>query len=93
VHASETLHSDLLKSVLNAPQSFFDTTPIGRILSRFSKDLYSIDVELTEYLDFFLFMSLQVFVSLGTIMVITPWFGIAIVPLGFVYFQILNYFR
>jgi ABC-type multidrug transport system fused ATPase/permease subunit len=35
--------------------SFFDTTPTGRILSRFSKDLYSIDLELSDSLDFLIF--------------------------------------
>lgn len=46
VRASSVLHKNLLASVLQAPMSFFDTTPTGRILSRFSKDLYSIDQEL-----------------------------------------------
>jgi ABC-type multidrug transport system fused ATPase/permease subunit len=55
VCASEELHKNLLKSVLSAPMSFFDTTPTGRILSRFSKDLYAIDLELSDHLDFFLF--------------------------------------
>jgi ABC-type multidrug transport system fused ATPase/permease subunit len=93
VKASETLHHNLLDSILRAPQSFFDTTPIGRILSRFSKDIYSIDIELTDNFDFFLFCSLQVIVSLATIMFATPWFGVAILPLGFFYFLFLNYFR
>lgn len=93
VAASESLHSGLLNSILGAPQSFFDTTPIGRILSRFSKDIYSVDVELSEYMDFFLFMSLQVVVSLGSIIFVTPYVAIAIIPLGFVYFKVLNYFR
>jgi ABC-type multidrug transport system fused ATPase/permease subunit len=93
VRAAEKFHKDLLESVLQAPQSFFDTTPVGRILSRFSKDMYSIDVELSDYFDFFLFTSLTVVVSLGTIMFVTPWFGVAILPLGFVYFRVLNYFR
>jgi ABC-type multidrug transport system fused ATPase/permease subunit len=93
VRASETLHRNLLNSILRAPQSFFDTTPLGRIISRFSKDLYSIDLELVDYFDFFLFATLNVFISLGTILFITPWFGIALIPLGFFYFKILNYFR
>lgn len=93
VKASETLHRNLLDSILRAPTSFFDTTPIGRILSRFSKDLYAIDVELADQFDFFLFSTLQVVISLATIMFVTPWFGIAIVPLGFMYIKILNYFR
>lgn len=93
VKASEALHRNLLDSILRAPQSFFDTTPIGRILSRFSKDLYSIDIELADTLDFFLFTSLQVVISLATILFVTPWFGVTIVPLAFLYFRVLNYFR
>ena len=93
VAASGTLHSNLLHSIFRAPLSFFDTTPIGRILSRFSKDLYSIDTDLSNNFDFFLWVSLQVLVSIGTIMFVTPWFGIAIIPLGFIYLKILNYFR
>jgi ABC-type multidrug transport system fused ATPase/permease subunit len=93
VHASEVIHRNLLESILRAPQSFFDTTPIGRILSRFSKDLYSIDVELTDQLDFFLLCSLSVVFSMGTIIFVTPWFAVAVVPLGLMYFKVLNYFR
>lgn len=93
VRASNEIHKSVLDSVIRAPMSFFDTTPTGRILSRFSKDLYSIDIELSEQLDFFLFCSLTVLVSLGTILVITPWFGVAILPIGFFYIRALNFFR
>lgn len=93
IEASETLHRDLLNSIMRAPQSFFDTTPLGRILSRFSKDFYSIDIELADFFDFFLFTSLQVIIVLATVVYVTPWFGIAILPIGFIYFKILNYFR
>lgn len=93
VAASETLHRNLLDSILRAPTSFFDTTPLGRILSRFSKDLYAIDLELSDQLDFFLFSTLQVVISIGTIMFVTPLFGVVVVPLGVVYIRVLNYFR
>jgi len=93
VKASERLHSDLLKSILRAPMSFFDTTPLGRILSRFSKDVYSVDLELGDSIDFVIFCSLTIVISLLTIVVVTPWFGVAVIPLGFIYFQYLQYFR
>ena len=36
-HAAEKLFKEMLESVLYAPMSFFDTTPMGRITNRFSK--------------------------------------------------------
>jgi len=93
VQASERLHSNLLKSILRAPMSFFDTTPLGRILSRFSKDVYSVDLELSGTIDFVIFCALTIVVSLLSIIVVTPWFGVAVIPLGYIYFVALQYFR
>ena len=47
VYAAIALHNYLLKGVLRLPLTFFDTTPVGRILSRFSKDIDSLDNELS----------------------------------------------
>lgn len=37
-NASASLHSVAIHGVMHAPMSFFDTTPIGRIMNRFSKE-------------------------------------------------------
>lgn len=38
IFAANILHTTLLVSVMRLPMTFFDTTPLGRVLNRFSKD-------------------------------------------------------
>merc|ERR1711998_692001 len=66
--AARKLYMELLESILRAPMSFFDTTPIGRILNRFSKDIYSLDQQLPSTIRAYLGTLSSV---ISTIMVIT----------------------
>lgn len=43
LRASRKLHNAALASVMLAPLSYFDTTPLGRILARFSRDVDGVD--------------------------------------------------
>ncbi|KAI9311060.1 P-loop containing nucleoside triphosphate hydrolase protein [Dichotomocladium elegans] len=43
LRASKRLYSRLLDRILHAPLRFFDTTPVGRMINRFSKDMNDID--------------------------------------------------
>ena len=38
LHLSNALHNSLLERVTRAPMSFFNSNPLGRIMTRFSKD-------------------------------------------------------
>ena len=90
--AAKSLHSKLVGRVLRAPLSFFDTTPIGRIISRFSKDMHSIDHELLDQADMFVFMIAFLLATLGTIIAATPWFAVGMVPLMSVYVYFVRFF-
>ncbi|KAF8476090.1 hypothetical protein BDZ91DRAFT_689962 [Kalaharituber pfeilii] len=50
--ASRVIHEKLVQAVLYAPIRFFDTTPLGRIINRFSKDVKSVDDKLGPYLQY-----------------------------------------
>lgn len=58
------LHKDLLSGILHAPVTYFDQTPSGRILSRFSKDMDVVDIMLPETLKWLLYCAAEVISNL-----------------------------
>jgi len=54
VNSAAGLHHQMLRRILQAPMHFFDTTPIGRIVNRFAKDVDILDSVLPLFLRFWL---------------------------------------
>uniref|UniRef100_A0A8C3IML1 ATP-binding cassette sub-family C member 10 n=1 Tax=Chrysemys picta bellii TaxID=8478 RepID=A0A8C3IML1_CHRPI len=93
IRAATVIHSRLLQRVMKATVTFFDITPTGRILNRFSSDLYCVDDSLPFILNIFL---ANVFGLLGMLVMITyglPWIGLILLPLAALYFSIQRYYR
>lgn len=84
-HASSILHTQLLSNILRAPMSFFDTTPIGRIVNRFAGDISTLDDTLPMSLRSWLMCFLGIISTLVMICLATPVFVIIIIPLGIIY--------
>ncbi|XP_054161116.1 multidrug resistance-associated protein 1-like [Oppia nitens] len=51
VLAAKRLYETLLSSIVQSPMSFFDTTPLGRIVNRFSKDIDILDTQMSSTLN------------------------------------------
>ncbi|XP_069110716.1 ATP-binding cassette sub-family C member 3-like [Argopecten irradians] len=92
VKASKVLHSEMLHGILRSPMSFFDTTPVGRIINRFSQDMDVIDRELPMTFQMFLDCLFTVVGSLFVISYSTPFFMVIIVPVGFIYFLVQRFY-
>ena len=88
---AKALHNRMLDSILHAPMAFFDTTPLGRILNRFSKDVQTIDEIIPQTLASFLNTLFTVVSTALVIIVATPMFTIVIIPLVIIYFVIQVY--
>ncbi|RCI02867.1 hypothetical protein CU098_008807, partial [Rhizopus stolonifer] len=92
IRSATYLHSHMLESVVRSPMSFFDTTPLGRILNRFSKDQHTIDEVLPRNFNMYLRVLSQVIATITIITFSTPFFLILVIPLSFLYMAIQRYY-
>jgi ABC-type multidrug transport system fused ATPase/permease subunit len=83
--ASKKLHILILSGVLHAPMSFFDTTPIGRIINRFAKDIDSIDSSLPSSFSSSFSVLAHMLITM-IILIYGSWFAIfALLPLAILF--------
>ncbi|XP_074867332.1 ATP-binding cassette sub-family C member 6 isoform X3 [Carettochelys insculpta] len=92
VIASCKLFQQLLENVTRSPMTFFEQTPIGNLLNRFSKETDAIDSVIPDKLKSllgFLFSLLEIYI---VVMVATPIAVVAIVPLTALYAVFQNFY-
>ncbi|XP_052411049.1 ATP-binding cassette sub-family C member 9-like isoform X5 [Carassius gibelio] len=93
VAAATNLHHNLLNKIIHAPIRFFDVTPLGQILNRFSADTNIIDQHIPPTLESLTRSTLLCLSAIGVIAFVTPTFLIALVPLAVAFYFIQKYFR
>ena len=86
VAASKVLHHRMLSAVLRAPLTFFETTPAGRILNRFSRDIETVDTLLPELVESWLVSAFDVLATLVILIYSTPVFLAIAAPLAVIYY-------
>uniref|UniRef100_A0A8D0HEU4 Uncharacterized protein n=1 Tax=Sphenodon punctatus TaxID=8508 RepID=A0A8D0HEU4_SPHPU len=92
VRASRILHQQLLSNILRVPMGFFDTTPTGRIVNRFAKDIFTVDETIPMSFRSWLTCLLAIISTLLMICLATPYFAIVILPLGVLYFFVQRFY-
>ena len=92
VDACMKFHETMLHRILRCPMSFFETTPIGRIVNRFSKDMDSVDLTLGGILLFFILCCCQMIPTFTIIVFVTPIFATVIIPSIITYLLVQKFY-
>ncbi|XP_074521778.1 ATP-binding cassette sub-family C member 12-like [Halichoeres trimaculatus] len=91
--ASCKLHDTMFHKIVFSPMSFFDVTPTGRILNRFSRDQEEVDAVLPFHIDPFLQFCLMVTFTMIVISAVFPAMLVAVVIMGALFTIILFVFQ
>jgi ATP-binding cassette, subfamily C (CFTR/MRP), member 1 len=92
LNAAIKLHQSMLMRILKSPMSFFDTTPLGRILNRFSKDIDVVDNSIPMTMRMVLNQLLNVLGTLVAIIFAMPIFIVVVIPVAVLYYFLQKFF-
>ncbi|KAI9764254.1 MAG: hypothetical protein M1839_005970 [Geoglossum umbratile] len=91
--ASKVMLHRAMRRTLRAPMSFFDTTPLGRITNRFSKDIDTMDNNLADAMRMYLQSLSSIVAVFILIIVYFHYFAVALIPLFLVFVYSASYYR
>lgn len=92
-NVSRAIHYGAIQGILHAPMSFFDTTPLGRITNRFSKDIDTIDNVLTDSFRMFMSTLGSVVGSIVLIAIVQQWFLLVVAVILCLYAFAASFYR
>ncbi|ERF69196.1 hypothetical protein EPUS_01153 [Endocarpon pusillum Z07020] len=92
IEASRKLHERMAFAIFRSPMSFFETTPAGRILNRFSSDIYRVDEVLARTFNMLFVNTARAGFTLAVIAAATPIFLVLVLPLGAIYLAYQKYY-
>ncbi|KAK9823537.1 hypothetical protein WJX72_003514 [[Myrmecia] bisecta] len=91
--AARRIHQETLHAVTRAPVSFFDTTPTGRILNRFARDLDDMDYMLPQSITQLGNCLVQLAASFTFVCILQPAFLLGLLPLLTLYYFLQRFYR
>lgn len=90
---SERLFYSMTTSIARAPMSYFETTPIGRILNRLTYDIEILDISLSTSMTVLMTASGWFITGLVIQISILPYNICVLVPIIAIYWYLLRYYR
>eukprot|EP00158_Paraphelidium_tribonemae_P009276 Partr_v1_DN28821_c1_g1_i1_m34129 putative ATP-binding cassette, sub-family C (CFTR MRP), member len=90
--ASRIFHQDAISGVFRSPIAFFDTTPLGRMMNRFSRDTDIMDAQLSNSVQIFLSLFSGLIAYLGVMCYTAPFLLVVLAPIFVVYYFMQGFY-
>ncbi|KAK2945606.1 Multidrug resistance-associated protein [Blattamonas nauphoetae] len=91
--SNRIIHNELLKNVIHCPTSFFDTTPMGRIINRFTGDLSQTDMMLLAMFMMIVNLAIGVVGQIVIVAIQSAFFLFIGIPALIVYYIIASVYK
>lgn len=88
--ACKSMFSRMTEALLYAPMNWLDNNPTGRILNRYSDDMSKIDLNLPFAVGSCFACLFSLAGTFVAVSIITRWLVFASIPIGYVYFKVMN---
>ncbi|XP_044468531.1 ABC transporter C family member 10-like [Mangifera indica] len=92
LRSSQSLFSQLLESLFRAPMSFYDSTPLGRILTRVSSDLSIVDLDVPFSIISAIVSTINAYTNLGVLAVVNWRVLFVLMPVILVAIRLQKYY-
>ncbi|KAI5957193.1 hypothetical protein KGF54_000121 [Candida jiufengensis] len=92
INASKKIHDEMAIRVLGSPMEFFERTPVGRIMNRFTNDINRIDDNIPNTFAGFVAQIMRTFLNLIVVSLAIPAYAIVILVLGLIYYYYETYY-
>lgn len=92
-NSAKNLNIKAMHRVMYAPMSFFDTTPMGRIINRFTKDTDTLDNSIAEQARLFCYGCFNMGGILIMCCIFLPWFTIVVPILLLISYVCFSYYQ
>lgn len=93
IEAGKLFHDKMIRAVLATPIRFFDSTPVGRVLQRFSRDMESVDIQLQWSFDHTIHALFHITMSFLLIVLVLPFVIVFMIPIFWIYYRVQNDYR
>ena len=93
IRACERVFSTMTRRVLHAPMSYFDTTPLGRMLNRFTYDVEQVDIILSQFMSIFIIACSWLVAGQVVMISLVPFMAAINAFVLFLYVLVLRHYR